>query len=72
MKLNPGLFVRDFSLGFTALSFINGFICFGSFEQVEYLAGFKQKWLNLIFWIMKLYICVTPALLQADAAWTSR
>jgi len=34
-------------LGFTALSFINGFICFGSFEQVEYLAGFKQKWLKL-------------------------
>ena len=40
--LCPGLF-----LGFTALSFINGFICFGSFEQVEYLAGFKQKWLKL-------------------------
>ena len=40
--LCPGLF-----LGFTALSFINEFICFGSFEQVEYLAGFKQKWLKL-------------------------
>jgi len=40
--LCPGLF-----LGFTALSFINGFICFGSFEQVEYLAEFKQKWLKL-------------------------
>ena len=40
--LCPGLF-----LGFTALSFLNGFICFGSFEQVEYLAGFKQKWLKL-------------------------
>ena len=40
--LCPGLF-----LGFTALSFINGFICFGSFEQVEYLAGFKQKWIKL-------------------------
>ena len=40
--LCPGLFVV-----FTALSFINGFICFGSFEQVEYLAGFKQKWLTL-------------------------
>tara|TARA_B100001123_G_scaffold107070_1_gene124658 strand:+ start:165 stop:1460 length:1296 start_codon:yes stop_codon:yes gene_type:complete len=40
--LCPGLF-----LGFTALSFINEFICFGSFEQVEYLTGFKQKWLKL-------------------------
>jgi len=40
--LCPGLF-----LGFTVLSFINRFICFGSFEQVEYLAGFKQKWLKL-------------------------
>ena len=40
--LCPGLF-----LGFTALSFVNGFVCFGSFEQVEYLAGFKQNWLNL-------------------------
>jgi len=40
--LCPGLF-----LGYTALSFINGFVCFGSFEQVEYLAGFKQKWLKL-------------------------
>ncbi len=40
--LCPGLFI-----GFTALSFVNGFVCFGSFEQVEYLAGFKQKWLKL-------------------------
>ncbi len=40
--LCPGLF-----LGFTVLSFINGFVCFGSFEQIEYLAGFKQKWLKL-------------------------
>ena len=40
--LCPGLF-----LGFTALSFLNGFVCFGSFEQVEYLAVFKQKWLKL-------------------------
>ena len=40
--LCPGLF-----LGCTALSFLNGFVCFGSFEQVEYLAGFKQKWLKL-------------------------
>ena len=40
--LCPGLF-----LGFTVLSFLNGFVCFGSFEQVEYLAVFKQKWLKL-------------------------
>ena len=40
--LCPGLF-----LAFTALSFVNGFVCFGSFEQVEYLADFKQKWLKL-------------------------
>ena len=40
--LCPGLFI-----GFTALSFVNGFVCFGSFEQVEYLAVFKQKWLKL-------------------------
>ena len=29
------------------MSFVNGFVCFGSFEQVEYLAGFKKKWLKL-------------------------
>ena len=41
-RLCPGLF-----LVFTALSFINGLICFGSFEQVEYLAEFKRRWLKL-------------------------
>ena len=40
--LCPGLFI-----GFTALSFVNGFVCFGSFEQVEYLADFKKKWMAL-------------------------
>jgi hypothetical protein len=40
--LCPGLF-----LTFTALSFINGMICFGSFEQVEYLAEFKSNWLKI-------------------------
>ena len=40
--LCPGLF-----LGFTVLSFLNGFVCFGGFEQIEYLADFKQKWLKL-------------------------
>jgi len=29
------------------LSFINGLTCFGSFEQVEYLAEFKRRWLKL-------------------------
>ena len=40
--LCPGLFI-----GFTAFSFVNGFVCFGSFEQVEYLADFKKKWMAL-------------------------
>ena len=40
--LCPGLFI-----GFTAFSFVNGFVCFGSFEQVEYLAEFKKKWMAL-------------------------
>ena len=43
-RLCPGLF-----LVFTALSFINGLICFGSFEQVEYLAEFKRNWLKVDF-----------------------
>jgi len=42
--LCPGLF-----LTFTTLSFINGLICFGSFEQVEYLSEFQRKWLKLGF-----------------------
>jgi len=42
--LCPGLF-----LVFTVLSFINGLRCFGSFEQVEYLADFKQRWLKIDF-----------------------
>ncbi|MBC8259119.1 MAG: hypothetical protein H8E38_08885 [SAR324 cluster bacterium] len=40
--LCPGLF-----LTFTTLCFINSLTCFGSFEQVEYLAEFKRKWLKL-------------------------
>ncbi|MCH2265176.1 MAG: hypothetical protein MK515_01745 [SAR324 cluster bacterium] len=43
-RLCPGLF-----LVFTTLSFINGMICFGSFEQVEYLAEFRRRWLKLDF-----------------------
>jgi len=42
--LCPGLF-----LVFTILSFINGLSCFGSFEQVEYLANFRQRWLKSDF-----------------------
>ena len=41
-KLCPGTF-----LTFTILSFINGFKCLGSFEQVEYLATFQEKWLSI-------------------------
>lgn len=41
-KLCPGVF-----LTFTILSFLNGFKCLGSFEQVEYLAEFQEKWLRL-------------------------
>jgi len=40
-KLCPSLF-----LVFTTLSFLNGLICFGSFEQVEYLADFRNRWLK--------------------------
>jgi hypothetical protein len=42
--LCPGLFIT-----FTTLCFINALICFGSFEQVEYLAEFRRKWLKLGF-----------------------
>ena len=42
--LCPGLF-----LVFTVLSFINGLTCFGSFEQVEYLAEFKRRWIKIGF-----------------------
>ncbi len=38
----PGVF-----LSFTVLSFLNGFRCFGSFEQVEYLARYRQQWKQL-------------------------
>ncbi len=40
-RLCPSLF-----LVFTTLSFLNGMICFGSFEQVEYLSDFKRRWLK--------------------------
>lgn len=39
--LCPGLFLM-----FTSLSFLNGFNCFGSFEQVEYLSEFRERWLK--------------------------
>ena len=42
--LCPGLF-----LVFTTLSFLNGLKCFGSFEQVEYLANFRLRWLKIDF-----------------------
>lgn len=40
-RLCPGVF-----LGFTILSFLNGFQCFGSFKQVTYLADYKNTWLE--------------------------
>ncbi|MBF0280552.1 MAG: hypothetical protein HQM13_22335 [SAR324 cluster bacterium] len=41
-KVCPGIF-----LTFTVLSFLNGFKCLGSFEQIEYLTQFKEKWQRL-------------------------
>lgn len=43
-QLCPGVF-----LTFTILSFLNGFKCLGSFEQIEYLTQFQEKWLRLGF-----------------------
>ena len=40
-RLCPGIF-----LTFMILSFLNGFKCLGSFEQIEYLSGFQQKWVR--------------------------
>ena len=38
-RLCPGTF-----LTFTILSFLNGFKCLGSFEQIEYMSRFQEKW----------------------------
>ena len=46
-EIKSGTLCPGLLLGFTVLNLVNGFVCFGSFEQVEYLAGFKQKWLKL-------------------------
>ncbi len=40
-RLCPGIF-----LGFTILSFLNGFQCFGSFKQTTYLTDYKNTWMN--------------------------
>lgn len=40
-RLCPGVF-----LGFTILSFLNGFQCFGSFKQVSYLTDYKNTWMG--------------------------
>ncbi len=37
----PGVFI-----GFTVLSFLNGFQCFGSFKQISYLTDYKKTWLE--------------------------
>ncbi len=47
-KLCPGVF-----LTFTVLSFLNGFKCLGSFEQIEYLSQFQEKWRHLEFFDRK-------------------
>ena len=44
--LEKGILCPSLFLVFTTLSFLNGLICFGSFEQVEYLADFKRRWLK--------------------------
>ena len=45
-ELEKGTLCPSLFLVFTTLSFLNGFICFGSFEQVEYLAEFRSRWLK--------------------------
>ena len=56
LKVSPEIIIKELETGilcpglfltFTTLSFINALVCFGSFEQVEYLAEFRQKWLKL-------------------------
>ncbi len=37
----PGVF-----MGFTVLSFLNGFQCFGSFKQTTYLTDYKNTWVK--------------------------
>lgn len=41
-RLCPGTFVV-----FTALAFLNGLQCLGSFKQVGYLTKYKEKWLEI-------------------------
>ncbi|MBF0287414.1 MAG: hypothetical protein HQM14_06310 [SAR324 cluster bacterium] len=41
-QLCPGVFVT-----FMVLSFLNGFKCLGSFEQIEYLKDFQEKWTKI-------------------------
>ncbi len=41
-RLCPGVFIT-----FMVLSFLNGFKCLGSFDQIEYLKDFQEKWLKV-------------------------
>jgi hypothetical protein len=43
-ELCPGIFI-----GFTVLSFLNDFQCFGSFKQVEYLSRYKKNMARIKF-----------------------
>jgi len=45
-KLKNDRFCPGVFLGFTVLSFLNGFQCFGSFKQVSYLTDYKKTWLE--------------------------
>ena len=45
-ELEKGTLCPSLFLVFTTLIFLNGLICFGSFEQVEYLADFRNRWLE--------------------------
>ncbi len=45
-KLNNTQFCPGVFMGFTILSFLNGFQCFGSFKQTTYLTDYKNTWLK--------------------------
>tara|TARA_Y100001970_G_C14061012_1_gene764160 strand:+ start:6 stop:977 length:972 start_codon:yes stop_codon:yes gene_type:complete len=44
LELQKGILCPGLFLVFTSLCFLNGMVCFGSFNQVEYLSDFKSKW----------------------------
>jgi len=57
-QLCPGVF-----LVFLILKFINGFRCLGSFNQLEYIENYRQKWLQLqLGWDLQLHADSTHSL----------